>query len=418
MSSRQVRSQFYRLVMIGGMTTILEPAQPLTYPRLVTLVLSRLVLNAVFRVAYPLVPFVALRFGVPTEAATLIITVQVLAGLASPFGGWLGDRVGYRNAMALGLATAAGGTLIVAAASSLAWILVGLVTVGLGTVMYQPSIQAYVSAATPFARRGRALGTIELSWSLAGILLVPALLALAEWSDGLSVPFMLLGALLLMGLAISQTLLPPDPPRAVLQRQRIPVRQVLRQPAVIALFLFLWLVVGGQEVLFVAQAPWLAEHFGASSERIGQTLVVFGLGELLGVSLATLLTDWIGKRRAPLFGFACAALVYLALPLFGHSWISYLILFFLYALCFEFAIVASFSLASIIDPTARGIVMAGVSFSTLTGRAVGSSIGVPLEQISNIVVNGIVASTVTLIGVMIGAIGARPRETSQETNKT
>ena len=404
--------------MITRMTTTLGAARPLTYPRLATLVLSRLVLNAVFRVAYPLVPFVALQFGVPTQTATLIVTVQVLAGLASPLGGWLGDRVGYRHAMALGLAIAASGTLIVAAASSFAWVLAGLITTGLGTVMYQPSIQAYVSAATPFARRGRALGIIELSWSLAGIALVPPLLALAEWSGGLQVPFMMLGALLVLGLGVSQTLLPPDPPRESLQRQSTSLGTVLRQPAVLSLFLFLWLVVGGQEVLFVAQAPWLAEHFGASSEMIGSTLVVFGLGELLGVSLATLLTDWIGKRRAPLLAYSCAALVYFLLPVLGGTWTNYLILFFLFALCFEFAIVASFSLASIIDPTARGTIMAGVSFSTLTGRAAGSALGVPLEQITNIVVNGIVASTLTLIGVLIGVIGARPRETGQETTKT
>ncbi len=82
-------------------------------------------LNAVFRVAYPLVPFVALRYGVSIEAATLIVTVQVLAGLASPIGGWLGDHVGYRNAMAFGLVITICGTLIIAAAPSLVWVLVG-----------------------------------------------------------------------------------------------------------------------------------------------------------------------------------------------------------------------------------------------------------------------------------------------------
>jgi MFS transporter, DHA1 family, inner membrane transport protein len=397
---------------------MIQLVQPLTYPRLAALVGTRLVLNAVFRVAYPLVPFVAVRYGVSVEAATLIVTVQVLAGIASPLGGWLGDRVGYRNAMALGLAIAGVGALLVAVAPTLPWILCGLVAVGIGTVFYQPSIQAYVSAATPLARRGRALGIIELSWSLAGIAMVPLLLRLAEWSDGLRVPFVLLGASTLAGLTLSQMLLPPDPPRATIPHQRRPLSAVVWQPAALALFAFLWLAVAGQEVLFIAQAPWLTMYFGASPEQIGQALVVFGIGELVGVSLATLLTDRIGKRRAPLLGFVCAALVYVALPILGNNWTAYLVVFFLYALCFEFAIVASFSLASMIDPAARGTIMAGVSLSTLTGRAAGSAVGVPLERLTTIVVNGIVASTLTLIGVLIAIIAVRPQEIEHERTKS
>ncbi len=216
---------------------------------------------------------------------------------------------------------------------------------------------------------------------------------------------------------VNQFALPPDPPRATVARRTTSSFAVIKQPAVIALFVFLWLVMGGQEILFVAQAPWLAAHFGASSETIGQALVVFGFGELLGVTLATLLTDWLGKRRAPLVGFACAAVVYLLLPVLGRTWNSYLVLFFLYALFFEFSIVASFSLASIIDPNARGIVMAGVSFSTLTGRAAGSALGVPLAQLTSITVNGIVAATLTLVGILVGALGAQPQEKDQKIHK-
>lgn len=395
--------------------TVIEVPQSLTSSRLATLLASRLILNTVFRVAYPLVPFVVTHFAVSTQTATWIVTVQVLAGLASPLGGWLGDRRGYRATMALGLTLAAIGTTIVAVAPAFLFVIAGLAITGLGTVLYLPSVQAYVSAVTPFARRGRVLGFIEISWSLAGMLLVPPLISLAQSTGGLHFPFALLAVLLVAVLALTQTMLPPDRAHALGEGNRgRPLRTVIRQPVILALFAFLWLAVCGQEILFIVQAPWLTDHFGASPEQIAQTLFVFGLGELFGVSLATALTDWLGKRRAPLVGFGGAAIIYVLLPLLAHNWTSYLILFLLYALCFEFAIVSSFSLASGIDPAARGTVMAGVTFSTQTGRAAGSWIGVPLLQATNVVVNGIVAAVLTWIGIGIAVIKVRPQEKERE----
>ena len=127
--------------MIG---TNVQPLN-LTYPRLATIVASRLVLNAIFRVVYPLVPFAALHFGVPARMATWLVTIQVLAGLASPIGGWLGDRRGYRTTMLLGLAVVLVGTAAVAIVKGLPATVAAFGLVGVGTAIYQPAMQAYVS---------------------------------------------------------------------------------------------------------------------------------------------------------------------------------------------------------------------------------------------------------------------------------
>src|ERR1044071_2893572 len=174
-------------------TTISAPTR-LSGSRLAALVASRFVLNAIFRVAYPLVPFIAERFSVSFATATWIVTIQVLFGLVSPLGGWLGDRIGYRATMLGGLGLSLLGTLGIAASPSL-WLLIAAYgACGMGIALYQPAVQAYVSVLTSYEERGRTVGLIEMSWALAGIVAVPVLTWLVQRQQSLVEPFLIISA--------------------------------------------------------------------------------------------------------------------------------------------------------------------------------------------------------------------------------
>jgi predicted MFS family arabinose efflux permease len=355
---------------------------------------------------------VALHYGVSLKAATWLVTSQVLAALLSPIGGWLGDHQGYRRTMQIGLLISAIGATGIALASGFATMIAAAIVLGVGLAIYQPSMQAYVSDHVPFARRGRALGIVELSWSLAGIVAVPILVRTVEWSGDLRVPFATIAGLILILLVIGMLLLPADyQHRATGSQPRPALRTVLTRPAVAFLLLFMWLTLCGEEVLFIAQVPWLIERFAATPEAISNALFFFGIGELAGVLLVTAFADRIGKVRAPVLGYGAAVLVYLLLPLFGHSWTSYLFFFMLFAVAFEFGIVATFPLASSIEPAARGTVLAAATVASSTGRAAGSRIGVALYDVGGILTNGIVAAMLTLIGIVVAAKYVRPHET-------
>ena len=397
-----------------------QPTRPqtLTFPRLATIIASRFVLNTTFRVSYPLVPFIATHHTASTTVATWIVTVQVIAGLASPLGGWLGDRHGYRQTMLLGLAVACLGVGAAALANSLPLIVLSLGCAGVGTALYLPSMQAYVSGMTSFDVRGRALGSVELAWSMAGILGVPPLVALAERAGSLHLPFAIIAVLLLVVLILSLTVLPREPGQAHITSATPPLRGALVQPGVRPLLLFFWLAVGGTELLFIAQSPWLVEHLSATPQAIGNALFAFGLGELVGASLATAFTDRFGKLRTPLLGFGAASAVYILLPMLANGWISYLLLFSLFGLLFELGIVSAFALASSIHPRARGTVMASSALAIAMGRAVGSWTGVRLYESTNLMFNGLVAAVVTWIGLMIAANRVKPRETEPETTES
>jgi predicted MFS family arabinose efflux permease len=377
------------------MTPTLSPG------RLATLVASRFVLNAMFRVAYPLIPFVAGRFAISVELATWIVTMQVLSGLLSPAGGWLGDRIGYRSTMLIGVTLATGGAIAAALAPSFALLVMAYGLFGVGVTLYQPSMQAYVAVLTPYQRRGRAFGIVELSWPLAGIAAVPALAWLVERQNGTGLMFGLLATSLALIALLIVFALPaePRPPRAPRGESR-PAAAILT-PGVLGLLGFVALAMGGAELMYIAQPAWATQRFSATLIDLGTASFMYGIGELLGGLGATLFTDRLGKRRAAMLGFSLTALAFLGLPLLGVSWPSYLVMFLLLAVCVEFAIVASLTLASTVSVVGRATVMALVVAIMQLSRAAASQLGVPLLGATSLLGNAVASATLTLLAVVV-----------------
>lgn len=395
------------------MTTSISTPVYLSRGRLATIVASRFVLNAIFRIAYPLVPFLAVHFGVSTEQATWIVTIQVLFGVVSPIGGWLGDRIGYRTTMLLGLSFVLIGVLIAALASSLVQLVAAYGLCGIGVSLYQPAMQAYVSALTPYHQRGRAVGLVELSWALAGMLAVPPLMWLVEAQRSLVGVFTIFAVALGIVTIATFRALPLETSSAnATHSTPISFRVVLNNRSVLGLLAFVFLALAGVEVLFIAQAPWTTVQFGASLADLGTAAFVFGIGELGGSSASAIFTDRLGKRRAAIIGFSLTTLIYLALPVLSVNWVAYLVCYLFFALCVEFAIVATLTLASTVSTVGRATVMAFTVTAVQVSRAAASLIGVQVWELSSIYVNGILAAALTLMGV---AVALRfVRETEQQ----
>lgn len=368
--------------------------------RLATLVASRFVLNAVFRISYPLIPFVVLRFGVADEQATWIVTVAVLLGLASPLGGWLGDRFGYRAIMLLGLALVGSGTLLATVTPSFGLLIAAFALSGLGTALYQPAMQAYVSALTPYHARGRAVGLVELSWALAGIAAVPPLTRLVELRGDFDIVFLILSIALGLAMLGTLLLLPSEHHSVTHAAARREPTGVLRERSVLGLLLFVFLAVGGVELLYIVQPVWATRTFDASLSALGFASFIFGIGELGGSAASAALTDRLGKLRAATLGFAVAAATFMLLPLISVSWLSYLVAYFLMAICVEFAIVASLTLASTVRVVGRGTIMALTVTALQVGRAIASQLGLPLLNASSLALTAVIAAALTLAGVL------------------
>jgi MFS transporter, DHA1 family, inner membrane transport protein len=384
------------------MATTISASFRLSTGRLIALVASRFVLNAIFRVAYPLVPFIATRFGVPVREATWIVTIQVLFGLFSPLGGWLGDRIGYRTTMLYGLGLSLIGTLGVAASPSLLLLIVAYSACGMGVSLYQPAVQAYVSALTSYEERGRAVGLIEMAWAIAGIGAVPVIAWLVQNRQGLVEAFLILSVLVAASILVTIFVLPTEAASVRSDQASSPsFIKIASDPSVLGMFTFVFLTLCGWEVLYIVQAPWVTERFNASLTDLGTAALVFGVGEMIGSLGSALLTDRMGKRRAATLSFAIAALLFLAQPFVSVNWLSYLACYMLFAIFVEFGIVASLTFATTISTVGRATVMALIVTALQVSRAIGSQVGVPVLNASSLLVNCLIAAILTLLGVVI-----------------
>jgi MFS transporter, DHA1 family, inner membrane transport protein len=345
--------------------------ESVTNLQLAIVTIARLALNAAFRIIYPLQPFLSDQFNADLQTVSTLVTIQLLASLVSPLGGTLADTRGERTTMSLGLLLFCVGTLTCALTAGFTAFLTGYALIGLGVSIYQPAATAYLSARTPYSRRGWALGILETSWAGAALLGVAPLMQVVQITRSTMPVY---GALCAAGV-ISLALVRFALPRVVHRKHATERRRIdwsaIRTPTVFAIIAVMAMTMFAYDIYGVAQGQWLREAFQANDGMLGQIFVAAGAAELCGSLLVIFLADRIGKKRAAFGGFICAALFLGALP-FATGWGMLLVLLFLFFLAEEFAIVATLPLVSGVAPTARGTVVSLTMTIANIARAVGS----------------------------------------------
>jgi predicted MFS family arabinose efflux permease len=190
----------------------------------------------------------------------------------------------------------------------------------------------------------------------------------------------------------------------------------LRTPRVLGMLALLFLSACAVDLILVVQGTWARAAFGANEADQGQVFVLLGVAELAGSLGATVLVDRVGKKRAVLAGYTLTALAMAALPLSEGSWVAFLVLFFLFDLCFEFSIVSALPLASGVAPAVRGTVMALSVLTLGLGRALSSRVAEPLWSGYGIWATGLTAAALTLAGVLACLVFVKETEASDSTD--
>ncbi len=356
--------------------SIASPAAPthtadLTTAHLAIVTGGRLALVAAFRIIYPLQPFLTHELNVDLRTVSALITVQLAASMLSPIGGALADTRGERATMSGGLAIFALGTALCALSPSFAAFLIGYALVGLAVALYQPAAQAYLSARTPYARRGWALGVFETSWAFGALLGVAPLMQIVQTTRQSAPVFWMLSVAGLASLALVWMLL-PDGSRNLRETVRRIDWQALRTRGALMALLFVALALCAYDLIQIVQAPWLRETLAVNEAQLGRLFALAGIGELIGALGVALLGDRLGIRRTTAAGFLLAAACVVALPFAGQEWTWLLPTYLLLYLSFEYAIVAAFPLVSAVAPAARGTMLALSAAAIGAGRVVAS----------------------------------------------
>ena len=141
-------------------------------PVIIAFILSRITVNFTRRFAYPFVPAIADQLGTSVGDVQTVLALAWGVGVASPVFGALSERFGRKPVML--------GVLLVLAAISLLgtvlpafWVFaVVMIGYGIGKMIFDPAMQAFIGERIPYERRAMAWGAIEVSW--AGALFVAA----------------------------------------------------------------------------------------------------------------------------------------------------------------------------------------------------------------------------------------------------
>jgi predicted MFS family arabinose efflux permease len=337
---------------------------------------ARTLLNIVQRMVYPFLPVLARGLGVETRTIELVVATRSGFGMLSPVISTSADRFGRRWAMLVAMMLFLAGVLTIFLVPTLFGFGLGLIIALFGKILFDPSMQAYISDRIPYAQRGRLLAITELGWSLSFIIGVPAagwIIARSSWRG----PFALFTVLAIaLGLWLWR-IIPSDAPDDTGEGNvGASLRRIVdSQRAWAGLGLGL-LISLSNEMINIVFGTWLEGSFGLAVTGLGLAAGLIGIADLLGEGVVIGLVDRIGKRRLVVLALAANGVSSVALgPLARLGQPGALLGLFIFFFTFEITIVSSVPIISNLVEEARATMLGGFSAAASGGRMVGAIIG-------------------------------------------
>lgn len=343
--------------------------RPSIAPALSYLSAVRLLLNSTERFAYPFLPTIARGLGIDLAQAGLLLSARAVGGFSAPLTvATAGRDRHHRRLVVAALGLFAAGVLVVAVPARFRFAVVGFAILGAARPAFDAAAQAYLAERTPYRRRGRVLGVLELTY--AGGLLVGApvagwLIARGDWRT----PFLAAFAAAVLAAAVAVPLLERVAADEGHGRERL---RVDRRSG--ALLLILSLFAAGAELTQVVFGAWLELDFGLTLLALGGAATVLGAAELVGELIPLAVADRVGKRRTVVAGLVISSTAFALLPA-TSSLGPGLAALAVALLGFEVAIVAAIPIVSEVQPQARSRFLALGGVAMFGGRAVAAGVG-------------------------------------------
>jgi len=366
--------------------------------------LSRLLLNTSRRFIYTFANTFARAMGVPLTSITGLIAINQGTSLLGIFFGPLGDQVGYKLMILIGMSCLTIGMLAAGILPFYSVIVVAMFLAGLGKTIVDPAIQAYVGQKVPYHRRGLAIGIMEFSWAgatLVGIPLMGVLIEKLNWHT----PFLVIGLLSLCFVVVIAIFFPKDQKTASKgnsqQRETLDFwKQILGNRAAVGVLLFALFIATANDAIFVVYGAWLEGSFNLSIIALGISTTIIGIAEVLGDSLTAFLSDKIGLKKSTFSGLTILAISFMLLPLADKSLTAALVGLFFIFVSFEFTFVSAISLSTELTPESRATMMSGFYAIAGVGHMIGALLGGMAWSMGELIGTSILATSFTLMALL------------------
>jgi predicted MFS family arabinose efflux permease len=362
-------------------------------------VFCRLVLNTARRFVYPFAPVLSRELGVPLTAITSLIAVNWSTSVLGFVIGPVADRFGYRSMMVIGLLLLSVGMLAGGCFPVYSVMVMALFLAGMGKIVFDPAVQAYIGEQVPYHRRGAAIGWIEISWAGSTLLGIPIIALLID-NLGWRSPFFALGALGILG-ALAMLVFAPaveqfrSRPSGGLPFARM-MQNLIQDRHSLGAMSYVFFFSAAVDNLFVVYGAWLEKAFDVGMVALGLGTSVIGVAELLGEIMVATISDRFGLKRVVNLGVIICIFTYALLPYVSQSFYLAMAALFVHFLIFEFTIISSVALCTELQPGSRATVIASFFAAAGLGRICGALIGGPVWLSGGIVRTGMVSAGLTV----------------------
>ena len=250
-----------------------------------------------FVMVMPMGPDFAAALGIPSSRLGLIggsyTAAAAVAGLVSSL---FLDRFDRRPALGISMLGLVAGTALGGLANDLTTLMIARMVAGAFGGPATSLAFSIVADVVPPERRGRAMGVVMGSFSIAQVLGVPAGLELAR-QLGWRAPFFVvagIGALIAVGAVF---LLPPLRGHLAEGHEQTPASQLFAQRNVLLSWVMSFVVMASAFVLVPNISAYVQYNLAYPRSRLGLLYFAGGLVSLIGLQLAGRLTDRFGSFR-------------------------------------------------------------------------------------------------------------------------
>lgn len=298
-------------------------------------ILATILLDAVgIGIVFPIMPDLMERVGAANTAdgafmgGILMASYAAMQFLFAPIIGGVSDSLGRRPVLLLALVTLAIDYVIMALATTFAWLLVGRVLAGIAGATYITAT-AYLADISKPEERAANFGLIGAAFGV-GFVMGPAIGGLVA-SIHITAPFWLAAALAAANVAFGLFLLPeslaPEKRRRFKRRDLNPFGSILdafRLPGLALPLVLIFLFEFANMVYPTLWAFWTREVFGWGTALIGLTLASYGMAVAFtqGVVMRFMIPKW-GEYKTLIFSVLCAIAAFVAFGLTGSMYVMF-----------------------------------------------------------------------------------------------
>lgn len=390
---------------------------------LVIIFAARTAINTPFRIVYPFLPAIAQGLGLSLTSISGLITLRMIPAIAAPLFGPLTDRHPRRRVMEVALLLFVSASLVLGGMGTMFAGAIAFLFYGVAKTLHDLAAHAYVGDASAYGERGRAMGLVELSWSAAWLLSVPASGFLIE-RFGWNAPFAVLALLGLVGAWLTHTGLPSasspsrrrDLSRPLVTSTVAPLRRLLTSRSVVVLLTVGALLTVANELPFIVYGGWMEDKFELSLSSLGLASTVIGVAEAAAELGAMAITDLLGIRYSVVVGLMGLSISLILLPILsGLGLGGALVGVAMMMVTFEFGIVSLLALATEVAPERRASLMSLNASVIGLSRVFADLLGGWLWQWRNIAVHVSLGAGCAVAGTFLMTVGVRNGWHAQDT---